>query len=532
MKINLHMLKEDLKHLNMQGHLKDAPWVLRCSCLQACTSCMTDFREDIIYLILAKNLPSKAKFDGCPSILCIGEPSEIWRKTDCNFLYTETELSLLELMNLVSAEFARYREWADELQNILDKGLPLQMMAELSHKVIFNPIYVHGSSYSILLYSIPKEAEDNQVMKKYKKDFFDNYLLGNPISLEDINIMLADEEYRRAGDMTEPCIYSAAMFGFRTLFYNVRIHGINVARICFDEIITPITDRDFALIKILGHYIEKGISPEKTYNFERLSKMDAIMRNYIAGNPVSPGEAARFLEYLGWGMQDSYVCLVLKLQTHDNSSPALEPLALYLDELFSEGCYLIDADMIVFVCNLTKLDKTEEELTAMLLPDLRDSLLSAGISMVYHRFDELRCYYLQAKRLLLIGSEKNPTRWYFHFKDYHMDYLIDKMLEDTDTEALIPARLKELISYDRAKGTEYTKLLRVYLKNERNIAETAREVYMHRNTCIYRLQRMNELLRMNLDDPGVRLLLQITFQIMDANAEGNFPEKNGRHYLP
>ena len=81
---------------------------------------------------------------------------------------------------------------------------------------------------------------------------------------------------------------------------------------------------------------------------------------------------------------------------------------------------------------------------------------------------------------------------------------------------LIPAGLRNLLSYDRDHGTEYTRCLRVFLENSMNIARTVADLYIHRNTFLYRLERIKKLLDMDLDDPDVRLLLLLSYRILDG----------------
>ena len=58
-------------------------------------------------------------------------------------------------------------------------------------------------------------------------------------------------------------------------------------------------------------------------------------------------------------------------------------------------------------------------------------------------------------------------------------------------------------------------LLRTYPIHERNISQTAKLLYMHRNSVIYRISRIRELLNVNLDDPDIRLRLLISFKILE-----------------
>lgn len=97
-----------------------------------------------------------------------------------------------------------------------------------------------------------------------------------------------------------------------------------------------------------------------------------------------------------------------------------------------------------------------------------------------------------------------------------MDFLVHKAMEKTVPGVLIPRGLKQLIAYDQKKNSGYAGLLRTYLDKERNIAETIRAAYIHRNTFLYRLQRIQDILQMDLDNPDVRLTLQLAFRIIDA----------------
>ena len=58
-------------------------------------------------------------------------------------------------------------------------------------------------------------------------------------------------------------------------------------------------------------------------------------------------------------------------------------------------------------------------------------------------------------------------------------------------------------------------LMRTYLINERNISRTAKLLYMHRNSVIYRIAKIRYLLDVDLDDPDVRLRLFMSFKILE-----------------
>ena len=64
-------------------------------------------------------------------------------------------------------------------------------------------------------------------------------------------------------------------------------------------------------------------------------------------------------------------------------------------------------------------------------------------------------------------------------------------------------------------GDSNLSLLYNYITTERNISLTAKRVHMHRNSVIYRLQKIQDTLTLNLDDPDTRLRLLISFKILE-----------------
>ena len=61
--------------------------------------------------------------------------------------------------------------------------------------------------------------------------------------------------------------------------------------------------------------------------------------------------------------------------------------------------------------------------------------------------------------------------------------------------------LRRLQEYDQAHSTALLHTLCVYLLQEQNLHATARQLFIHRNTLVYRLQR-------DLDDAAVRNVLR------------------------
>ena len=66
-------------------------------------------------------------------------------------------------------------------------------------------------------------------------------------------------------------------------------------------------------------------------------------------------------------------------------------------------------------------------------------------------------------------------------------------------------------------NTELYHTLKVYLEHERNSLQTARELFIHRSSLTYRLERIQKLTKIDLDNPKDRLLLQLCFLLQEKD---------------
>ncbi len=91
-------------------------------------------------------------------------------------------------------------------------------------------------------------------------------------------------------------------------------------------------------------------------------------------------------------------------------------------------------------------------------------------------------------------------------------------------ELLCSHKLLLLKRYDEKNNTDLYHTLKIFLELERNVLKTSKMLFIHRSTLFYRLERIQKIADVNLDDAKERLTLQISFYIMENNS-ANFPGK-------
>lgn len=66
-----------------------------------------------------------------------------------------------------------------------------------------------------------------------------------------------------------------------------------------------------------------------------------------------------------------------------------------------------------------------------------------------------------------------------------------------------------LVNYDRERGSGLVRTLTVYFETGANASKTSDRLFLHRNSLLYRLERIQELTGLDLRDHESRLTLQL-----------------------
>ncbi|MCR2045294.1 PucR family transcriptional regulator [Anaerosalibacter massiliensis] len=95
------------------------------------------------------------------------------------------------------------------------------------------------------------------------------------------------------------------------------------------------------------------------------------------------------------------------------------------------------------------------------------------------------------------------------FKILCQDFLTEELEDFYNTT------LKSLVDYDNKKSTELVKTLEAYFKFNGNLTRMSEHLYTHYNTILYRINRINSITGMDLDDSNDRLNLEIALKIRE-----------------
>jgi len=136
-----------------------------------------------------------------------------------------------------------------------------------------------------------------------------------------------------------------------------------------------------------------------------------------------------------------------------------------------------------------------------------------GISRTVRHSAELGQAIRQALGAQGLGSRIAGRVGPHYYDDLGLYRVLSDLRDRAELQRFYQETLGDLLAYDQVHDTELVHTLQVLFAENTNISQTARALYVHRNTLNYRLQRIAEISGYDLNDAETRLTLQLALRL-------------------
>ena len=103
------------------------------------------------------------------------------------------------------------------------------------------------------------------------------------------------------------------------------------------------------------------------------------------------------------------------------------------------------------------------------------------------------------------SDSKNPI---FYYSDFMLTNLVYSFLTNKNTNNIVDLNFIEFLN---SASQEYVQTLKAFINNNGNIKKAADELHIHYNTLKYRLNKINDLYDMNLDNLNYIIRLKLSY---------------------
>jgi purine catabolism regulator len=161
----------------------------------------------------------------------------------------------------------------------------------------------------------------------------------------------------------------------------------------------------------------------------------------------------------------------------------------------------------------TRLDRVQARLRQGKTGNGDLPIFTAGIGRIAKDIQQIPQSYREAQQALDIGRRLFGEGNVHSFARLGIYRLLFHLYGHEELSDFYQETLGALLESDRHSNSALIETLESFFLCNGNLSETARTMHLHRNSLLYRLGRIEELLGRSLEDPELRLSIQIALKI-------------------
>lgn len=403
-----------------------------------------------------------------------------------------------ELLNRLQDSIDRYHAWLDTLHRLtLEKQEP-QAYLDASEQILTNPILVQSPSFSLIAISKNASLEDfpffdfNGTMRPLPEFLFK---VRNELSL--IRTFSSDSQGR--GIVAEHA-------GKLQLLYNMLNDGQVSANLVCAISRSRLSQGMLDLFHDLCLYLRYALNV--TWLYESTSNL----ANFALEQLIKFGDPGTMSKLLAPKPDWSHVVGTFKPHTPNSD---LTPLLLRIQEVLPNSAVcMYEGQVRVILCVSSKDSEAVYcEYQFQRLQSLSEAMGGVfGLSYEFPALSGILPALQQSARALEYPltadglSRPQPYPNLLFYQAIAIQDILDCFFTEHTLEQYLPPEIYAIYRSDLKNDQNSCEILYHYLLTGKSLAATGQALHLHRNTVVYRLDRMKEIYNLRLDDPELNQL--------------------------
>ena len=432
---------------------------------------------------------------------CQKVPRAILENPSCNVVLLRLEFNPFTCYNEIQGFFLEDIQVTDIVRRMLTAHFSnngLQYVIEEASRALGNPIVVVDSAYHYVARHVEGKLDPSRHLDQVLEQEFryESVLEDGVAFIEHARIT------ERCAQSAVPIVVYNDVLGANTMVTPSVVHGVTIAHTMMIERDHPFGDVDLECMARLGRFVAQEMQKTNLYTASR-GQMDSYFLVRLSVLDFRP-------------LPELYLA-VFDPNHADVAPHDLDSIAMQLTGCLQNSIYATYEDALVVAFSREKGaglgDYTEELLRKV--ADVND--LSIGVSNAFDDLTHIRSHYEQARAAIKAGRMVSvflEDGQVYHYCDYAYVQMLDLTNTQYNLLNFVHPSLMRLARYDRDHGTELMDTLFIYLQNACNTQRAAKMLNLHKNTLLYRMGRIREILGCNLSAGEDQFMLQLSYRVL------------------
>lgn len=468
------------------------------------------FNDNTLYLCPTEYLPppdTPGKF----TILCYGTPLNWtpYKNNSFSIVFIEEKLDDFEIFNKVQDIFYNINNINKKKHILMDALLAnkgLQYLVDVAYEVFGNPLFIIDNSYRYLAVSSGVVVNNPFIDAEIQTGYI------HEKGIEFIRKSKIDEKIRKKGS---PVRYYNPLHDRNMMAYSIKINDIEVARIMLYELNHPFNEFDETLLRYASRIFSIELQKDSF-----ITSNKGFMYSYffadLLDNPYTDYTSIEErLTLLGYNLKDAQYILTIPPQVYHDANINPNIIAEQIRLILTGSIYAIYHNTITILLSCDKDKGISEYDFARLSEYLKANKLVIGMSSSFTNLKESKKYFNQALKAVELGLRIGPNSTIYRYSDYYIYHLLEICSKEEDIRSFIHPGVMKLFNYDKENNTDFLKTLNEYLKTPGQTSVISKRLHIHKNTLIYRMNRIQSIIGCNIEIGDELLSLELSLRIME-----------------
>ena len=406
--------------------------------------------------------------------------------------------------NAVEDCFTKFYNWIQKMQHKITNQEPIQALVDESEGILGYPFALIDLTESTIAASRRGSAND-PMWAGIQKGHMDNLLLEYD-SIQNEQIIEARGVVQRYSTVSQRNLLTTAVWVNGKAVGFASLHQLYPGKEEFSSCARE-------LLRIFTELIVQRMELDEFYGISKGLLFESLFKDLLEGR-IKNEEIEERTEFIGWKTVDRYQMLLIEANGKTLKSVVLRQMINTLEQLIP-GCKCVCYKKAVAV--LLEEPGWEcccEERFPRRLEWLRTEKLQCAVGNPFFCLSDVKESYEKLLDIFQYGRQDRGDKIFYYESEYYFSVIIGRIADCQKIENLLHPCIFRMQQVFREKP-DYLDTLRAYLECERSMTGTADRLYLHKNTVIYRIKRLENELDLDLSDSELRAQLLFSFRILD-----------------
>ncbi len=478
-----------------------------------------ELRGDVLYFadsVLLPNCAPDARQFNCIVVDGGAAPQELLDRPNVNLIWLASGANFFTCYNAIQAVFLEDQEYTQILRRLLNAHFSnqgLQYLVEEAAIALSNPIVVVDPGYRYTAYHLGDLPEDDtRLARVLTTEIAQETILDEAVAyIRDSHI---DAEIARSKG---PYEHYNQILECNTMTLAVMVRGVCISHVMMMERKHPFRELDREVFSRLAEFVGQELQKSEVWGPTSGELGSYFLENLLSDRSPSVAVTRRRMKVLNFHPKEQLFVVCLHTPGEGLSQTQAEHVAAQLRPVLHHSLYTRHHQQLVLLLSRDEEDGLSERTIRKLRDVAALNGLTVGISNTFKAITETRTAYEQARAAIRYGEMKAvplDDRGVFYYRNYAYMHLINLASRRTNLLRQCHPALLALSAHDEAHGGELMETLYCYLQVAGSTARAAKLLNLHKNTMLYRLGRIREILGMDLSSGEDIFMLQMSFRIL------------------